>query len=204
MVEEEKKTLKDKILNLYNKKIIIYIIAFVSSILTFIFFIFAKGFFTEEKTIVKDIDIYKIAKEEAIKLGRLEPDEKKKIKEIGPDGKVIKPSLSYVDIGGMGPNSNKSFVTNIAKSKSFISFDLAFSSYEGETLSDYLTDFDSDLRAIVFDQVTKQSVNELLGSKGKKILLENIKNEFNEYFVKKELKPVVYNTHFKVVVINKR
>ena len=84
------------------KKFLIYIIAFVSSILTFLFFIFTKGLFIDEKTIVEEIDIYKVAKEEAIKLGRLEPDEKKKIQEIGADGKVIKPSLSYVDIGGMG------------------------------------------------------------------------------------------------------
>ena len=34
----------------------------------------------------------------------MEPDEKKTPK-IGPDGKVIIPSLTYHDIGGMGPNS---------------------------------------------------------------------------------------------------
>ncbi len=201
---DKKTSIKEKILILNNKKFLIYLIAFASSILTFIFFMFARGIIIEEKTVVKQIDIYKVAKEEAIKLGRIETDVKKKIKEIGPDGKVIKPSLSYIDIGGMGPNSNKSFVTNITKSNSFISFDLAFSSYEGEDLSEYLTDFDADLRAIVFDQVKKQSVSELLGSKGKNLLLDNIKNGFNEYFIKKELEPVVHGAHFKVVVINKR
>ena len=186
------------------KKFLIYIIAFVSSILTFLFFIFTKGLFIDEKTIVEEIDIYKVAKEEAIKLGRLEPDEKKKIQEIGPDGKVIKPSLSYVDIGGMGNNSNKSFTTNISDTKFFISFDLSFASYEGEDLTDYLTDYDADFRNIVYKEVNKISVEDLKVSKGKKLLLDNIKNEFNKYLVEKELDPVVYAALFKVVVVNKR
>ena len=186
------------------KKFLIYIIAFVSSILTFLFFIFAKGLFTDDKTIVEEIDIYKVAKEEAIKLGRLEPDEKKEIQEIGPDGKVIKPSLSYVDIGGMGNNSNKSFWTNISDTKFFISFDLSFASYEGEDLTDYLTDYDADFRNIVYKEINKISVKDLQVSKGKKLLLNNIKNEFNKYLVAKELEPVVYAALFKVVVINKR
>ena len=186
------------------KKILIYIIAFISSILTFLFFIFTKGLFIDEKTIVEEIDIYKVAKEEAIKLGRLEPDEKKKIQEIGPDGKVIKPSLSYVDIGGMGNNSNKSFTTNISDTKFFISFDLSFASYEGEDLTDYLTDYDADFRNIVYKEINKISVEDLKVSKGKKLLLDNIKNEFNKYLVDKELDPVVYAALFKVVVVNKR
>tara|TARA_B110000046_G_scaffold96278_1_gene103881 strand:- start:380 stop:955 length:576 start_codon:yes stop_codon:yes gene_type:complete len=186
------------------KKFLIYIIAFVSSILTFLFFIFTKGLFIDEKTIVEEIDIYKVAKEEAIKLGRLEPDEKKKIQEIGSDGKIIKPSLSYVDIGGMGNNSNKSFWTNISDTKFFISFDLSFASYEGEDLTDYLTDYDADFRNIVYEEINKISVKDLQVSKGKKLLLNNIKNEFNKYLVAKELEPVVYAALFKVVVINKR
>ena len=186
------------------KKFLIYIIAFVSSILTFLFFIFTKGLFIDEKTIVEEIDIYKVAKEEAIKLGRLEPDEKKKIQEIGSDGKIIKPSLSYVDIGGMGNNSNKSFWTNISDTKFFISFDLSFASYEGEDLTDYLTDYDADFRNIVYKEINKISVKDLQVSKGKKLLLNNIKNEFNKYLVAKELEPVVYDVLFKVVVINKR
>lgn len=186
------------------KKFLIYIIAFVSSILTFLFFIFTKGLFIDEKTIVEEIDIYKVAKEEAIKLGRLEPDEKKKIQEIGSDGKIIKPSLSYVDIGGMGNNSNKSFWTNISDTKFFISFDLSFASYEGEDLTDYLTDYDADFRNIVYKEINKISVKDLQVSKGKKLLLNNIKNEFNKYLVAKELEPVVYAALFKVVVINKR
>ena len=186
------------------KKFLIYIIAFVSSILTFLFFIFTKGLFIDQKTIVEEIDIYKVAKEEAIKLGRLEPDEKKKIQEIGSDGKIIKPSLSYVDIGGMGNNSNKSFWTNISDTKFFISFDLSFASYEGEDLTDYLTDYDADFRNIVYEEINKISVKDLQVSKGKKLLLNNIKNEFNKYLVAKELEPVVYAALFKVVVINKR
>ena len=34
----------------------------------------------------KKIDVYKVAKEEAIKVGRMEPDEKPIVQEIGPDG----------------------------------------------------------------------------------------------------------------------
>ena len=60
-------------------------------------------------------------------MGRLEPDEKPIVQEIGADGKEKFP-LSYWDIGGMGPNANKSFWTNVPNSNSFISFDLVFSS----------------------------------------------------------------------------
>ena len=143
-------------------------------------------------------------KEEAIKLGRLEPDEKPIVQEIGADGKVIVPSLTYVDIGGLGENSNKSFWTNLPGSNSFISFDLAFSSYQGEKLTDYLTDYDADFRKIVFQEVYKQTLTQLEGSKGKKKLLEDIKNEFNSYFAEKELDPVVFGAHFKVLAITTR
>ena len=77
--------------------------------LNFVFFIIGNEVIEEVKEVKKEKNIYEIAKEEAIKIGRLEPEIKEKIQEIGPDGKVIKPSLSYVDIGGMGNNSNKSF-----------------------------------------------------------------------------------------------
>lgn len=158
----------------------------------------------EEKLVLEEINVYEIAKEEAIKLGRLEPDEKEIIKNIGADGKVIVPSLSYADIGGMGPNSNKSFATNISNSKSFVSFDIAFSSYEGEDLTTYLTDYDSDFRKIIYNQIAKREVAEFEGSKGRKSLLEDIKNEFNAYLDKKELDPVVFGAHFKVFSINHR
>ena len=158
----------------------------------------------EEKLVLEEKNIYEIAKEEAIKLGRLEPDEKEIIQNIGADGKVIVPSLSYADIGGMGPNSNKSFSTNISNSNSFVSFDLAFSSYEGEDLTTYLTDYDADFRKIVYDQIAKREVAEFEGSKGRKSLLEDIKNEFNAYLDKKEFDPVVFGAHFKVFSINHR
>ena len=104
----------------------------------------------------------------------------------------------------MGPNSNKSFVTNISNSNSFVSFDLAFSSYEGEDLTTYLTDYDADFRKIIHDQIAKREVAEFEGSKGRKSLLEDIKNEFNAYLDKKELDPVVFGAHFKVFSINHR
>lgn len=188
----------------FNNKKLLILVAIASSIITFIFFIVSKSMIVEEKLVLEEINIYEIAKEEAIKLGRLEPDEKEIIQNIGTDGKVIVPSLSYADIGGMGPNSNKSFSTNISNSKSFVSFDLAFSSYEGEDLTTYLTDYDADFRKVVYDQIAKREVAEFEGSKGRKSLLEDIKNEFNAYLDKKELDPVVFGAHFKVFSINHR
>jgi|TARA_B110000305_G_C19386134_1_gene612332 hypothetical protein len=188
----------------FNNKKLLILVAIASSIITFIFFIISKNMMVEEKLVLEEINVYEIAKEEAIKLGRLEPDEKEIIKNIGADGKVIVPSISYADIGGMGPNSNKSFATNISNSKSFVSFDLAFSSYEGEDLTTYLTDYDSDFRKIIYNQIAKREVAEFEGSKGRKSLLEDIKNEFNAYLDKKELDPVVFGAHFKVFSINHR
>ena len=194
--------LKNIIVNIKN--FYVYLIAFFSSVLTFVFFYFSSEVINEEKIIKKEIDIYEVAKEEAIKLGRLEPDEKPIVQEIGPDGKVIIPSLTYVDIGGMGDNSNKSFWTNVPGSNSYISFDLAFSSYQGEMLTNYLTDYDADFRNIVFQEVNKQTVSKLEGSKGKKRLLEDIKNEFNAYLAEKELDPIIFGVHFKVFAITTR
>ena len=188
----------------FNNKKLLILVAIASSIITFIFFIISKNMMVEEKLVLEEINVYEIAKEEAIKLGRLEPDEKEIIKNIGADGKIIVPSLSYADIGGMGPNSNKSFATNISNSKSFVSFDIAFSSYEGEDLTTYLTDYDSDFRKIIYNQIAKREVAEFEGSKGRKSLLEDIKNEFKAYLDKKELDPVVFGAHFKVFSINHR
>ena len=203
-MNQEKQTLKSKFLNLRNKKLLIYLIAVVSSIITFVFFIIAKDIIVDDKLKVEERNIYEVAKQEAIKIGRLEPDEKKIIKDIGADGKVIIPSLSYIDIGGMGPNSNKSFWTNISNSKSFISFDLAFSSYEGEDLTTYLTDYDADIRNVIYEQISKRALVEFEGSKGRKSLLEDIKNELNAYLAKKELDPIVFGAHYKVFAITKR
>ncbi len=194
--------LKNKIMNIKN--FYVYLIAFFSSVLTFVFFYFSSEAIKEEKIVEEKIDIYEVAKEEAIKLGRMEPDEKPIVQEIGPDGKVIIPSLTYVDIGGLGENSNKSFWTNIPNSKSFISFDLAFSSYQGEALTNHLTDYDVDFRKIVYQEINKQTLSQLEGSKGKKKLLENIKNEFNAYLAEKELDPIIFGVHFKVLAITTR
>ena len=186
------------------KKFYIYIVALISSIITFMFFYISNEIISEDKIVEPKKDIYEIAKKEAINLGRLEPDEKEIVKEIGPDGKVIIPSLSYVDIGGMGDNSNKSVWTNIPNSKSFISFDIVFSSYKGEKLTDYLTDYDVDIRNIIYDEISKKRLTDFEGSKGKKQLLEDIKNELNAYLVEKELDPVVFGAHYKVFAITTR
>ena len=190
---------KNKIKNI--KHLYIYLFAIISSLLTFLFFYFTNQIFKEEKIVKENIDIYKIAKKEAIKLGRIEPDEKEIVQAIGADGKVIIPSLTYVDIGGLGENSNKSFWTNIQNSKSYVSFDISISSYEGEKLTNYLTDYDVDLRKIVYEEINKKSVEDFNGSKGKKKFLEDLKNEFNAFLDKKELDPIVFGIYNKVFAI---
>ena len=154
--------------------------------------------------IIKNINIYDIAKKEAIKLGRIEPEEKEIVQVIGTDGKIIIPSLTYVDIGGMGENSNKSFWTNIQNSKSYVSFDLSISSYEGEKLTNYLTDYDVDLRKIVYEAINKKSVESFEGSQGKKKFLEDLKNEFNSFLAEKDLDPIVFSIYYKVFAITTR
>ena len=187
-----------------NKKLIIYLIAAFTSILTFVFFIIVNEVMEEKKEVKTEKNIYEIAKEEAIKIGRLEPKIKEKIQEIGPDGKLIIPSITYSDIGGMGDNSNRSFWTNISNSNSFISFDLAFSSYKGEQLTDYLTDYDSDFRNIVYSEIAKRKPSDFNGSKGKKSLLDDIKEQFNSYLLKKDLDPIIFGVHYKVFAITER
>ena len=195
-------TLKNKLINIKN--LYIYLFAIISSLTTFIFFYFAKEIFKEEKIIKENINIYDIAKKEAIKLGRIEPDEKEIVQAIGADGRVIIPSLTYVDIGGMGENSNKSFWTNIQQSKSFVSFYLSISSYEGEKLTNYLTDYDVDFRKIVYKQINIKTVEDFEGSQGKKKFLESLKNEFNSFLDEKELDPIVFGIYFKVFIITTR
>ena len=193
---------KNKVINI--KYFYIYLFAIISSLLTFLFFYFAKSIFNEEKIVKENIDIYEIAKKEAIKLGRIEPDEKEIVQAIGADGKVIIPSLTYVDIGGLGENSNKSFWTNIQNSKSYVSFDISISSYEGEKLTNYLTDYDVDLRKIVYEEINKKSVEDFEGSQGKKKFLEDLKNEFNAFLDKKKLDPIVFGIYYKVFAITTR
>ena len=194
--------IKNRIMNI--KSFYVYLFAIISSLLTFLFFYVTKNILTEYKIVKENIDIYDVAKKEAVKLGRIEPDEKEIVKVIGADGKVIVPTLTYVDIGGMGENSNKSFWTNINKSKSFISFDLSISSYEGEKLTDYLTDYDVDLRKIVYELISQKTLENFDGSQGKKKFLEDLKNEFNAYLDKKELDPIVFGIYFKVFAITTR
>ena len=88
---DQTKSLKSKIMNIKN--LYLYLIGLISSVLTILFFYFSNQIIKEEKKVEEKVDIYKVAKEEAIKLGRLEPDEKPIVQEIGPDGKVIIPTL---------------------------------------------------------------------------------------------------------------
>ena len=73
----------------FNNKKLLILVAIASSIITFIFFIISKNMMVEEKLVLEEINVYEIAKEEAIKLGRLEPDEKEIIKILELTGKSL-------------------------------------------------------------------------------------------------------------------
>jgi hypothetical protein len=83
---DQKISLKYKIMNI--RHLYAYLIAFISSALTFMFFYFSNEIIKEEKTVQKEINVYEVAKEEAIKMGRMELDEKPIEQEIGADGKL--------------------------------------------------------------------------------------------------------------------
>ena len=162
-----------------RKYLILFGLGLTSSIFTFLFFYFSNSLFFENDPKKEKVDIYEVAKEEAIKLGRIEND--KEVPKIGPDGKVIVPSLTYYDIGGMGPNSNKSFVSNISGSNNYLSMEIAFSSYEGEKLGDFLKEYDPDFRNIIMKEIEKRKTNEFL--------------------ISKEEDPIIFNAVFKTFVI---
>lgn len=201
MTEEQKKQ-KLNIFFIFQKKFVLLVcIALISSFLTFLFFYSSKNLFFANVSNKENIDIYAIAKEEAIKLGRLESD--KEVPKIGPDGKVIVPSLTYFDIGGMGPNSNKSFVSNIKDSKNFLSMEIAFSSYEGEKLGDFLKDFDPDFRNIIMNEIQKRESSDFFGNKNRTKFLNDIRDSMNKFLISKDEDPIIFNAIFKTFIITK-
>ena len=58
----------------------------------------------------------------------------------------------------MGPNSNKSFVSNISGSNNYLSMEIAFSSYEGEKLGDFLKEYDPNFRNIIMKEIEKKKL----------------------------------------------
>ncbi len=185
-----------------SKSFFIFLLGLSSSIITLLFFYLSNFFFKDENEKNEEIDIYKIAKEEAIKLGRMEPDEKKKVPKLDAEGNVIIPSLTYHDIGGMGPNSNKSFVSNIKGSNDYLSMEIAFSSYKGEKLGDVLKDFDAQFRNIIMNQIDKRKTADFMGSDQRKKFLEDIRDGMNEFLIKKDEDPVIFSAILKTFVIN--
>ncbi len=190
-----------KLLSLITQKkyLLIVGLGLISSVLTFLFFFFSNSLFFKIEPKKEKIDIYEVAKEEAIKLGRIESD--KEVPKIGPDGKVIVPSLTYYDIGGMGPNSNKSFVSNISGSNNYLSMEIAFSSYEGEKLGDFLKEYDPDFRSIIMKEIEKRKTNEFLGNDNRNKFLNAIRDSMNEFLISKEEDPIIFNAVFKTFVI---
>ena len=170
-----------------------------SSMLTFLFFFFSNSLFFKIEPKKEKIDIYELAKEEAINLGRIESD--KEVPKIGPDGKVIAPSLTYYDIGGMGPNSNKSFVSNITGSNNYLSMEIAFSSYEGEKLGDFLKEYDPDFRNIIMKEIEKRRTDEFLGYDNRNNFLNAVRDSMNEFLISKKEDPIIFNAVFKTFVI---
>ena len=190
-----------KLISLLTQKKYLFIfgLGLISSSLTFLFFFFSNSLFFKNKPKKEKIDIYEVAKEEAIKLGRIESD--KEVPKIGPDGKVIVPSLTYYDIGGMGPNSNKSFVSNITGSDNYLSMEIAFSSYEGEKLGDFLKEYDPDFRNIIMKEIEKRKTDEFLGFDNRNKFLNAVRDSMNEFLISKEEDPIIFNAVFKTFVI---
>ena len=190
-----------KLISLITQKkyLLLVGLGLISSALTFLFFFFSNSLLFKFEPKKEKIDIYEVAKEEAIKLGRIESD--KEVPKIGPDGKVIVPSLTYYDIGGMGPNSNKSFVSNISGSNNYLSMEIAFSSYEGEKLGDFLKEYDPDFRNIIMKEIEKRKTNEFLGNDNRNKFLNAIRDSMNEFLISKEEDPIIFNAVFKTFVI---
>ena len=191
---------KKIILLITQKKYLLLIgLGLTSSMLTFLFFFFSNSLFFKTNPKKEQIDVYEIAKEEAIKLGRIESE--KEVPKIDADGKVIIPSLTYYDIGGMGPNSNKSFVSNISGSENYLSMEIAFSSYEGEKLGDFLKEYDADFRNIIMKEIEKRKTDDFLGNSNRNKFLNAIRDSMNEYLINKEEDPIIFNAVFKTFVI---
>ena len=192
-----------KLISLITQRKYLLLVGFglISSILTFLFFFFSNLLLFKFEPKKEKIDIYEVAKEEAIKLGRIKGD--KEVPKIGPDGKVIIPSLTYYDIGGMGPNSNKSFVSNITGSDNYLSMEIAFSSYEGEKLGYFLKEYDPDFRNIIMKEIEKRKTNEFLGNDNRNKFLNSIRDSMNEFLISKEEDPIIFNAVFKTFVIKK-
>ena len=194
--------MKQLITFLFQKRFIFLTgLGLISSVSTFLFFYFSNTLFFKFEPKKEAIDVYKVAKEEAIKLGRIESD--KEVPKIGPDGKVIVPSLTYFDIGGMGPNSNKSFVSNISNSNNYLSMEIAFSSYEGEKLGDFLKEYDPDFRNIIMKEIEKRKTNDFLGYDNRNKFLNAVRDSMNTFLINKEEDPIIFNAVFKTFVIKK-
>ena len=182
-----------------KKNLLILGLGLISSMLTFLFFFFSNSLFFKNEPKKEKIDVYEVAKEEAIKLGRIESD--KEVPKVDAEGKVIVPSLTYYDIGGMGPNSNKSFISNITGSNNYLSMEIAFSSYEGEKLGDFLKEYDPDFRNIIMKEIEKRKTNEFLGNDNRNKFLNAIRDSMNEFLISKEEDPIIFNAVFKTFVI---
>ena len=191
---------KKLILLITQKKYLLIIgLGLISSTLTLLFFFFSNSLFFKIEPKKEKIDVYEVAKEEAIKLGRIESNIE--VPKVGTDGKVIIPSLTYYDIGGMGPNSNKSFVSNITGSDNYLSMEIAFSSYEGEKLGDFLKEYDSDFRNIIMKEIEKRKTDKFLGYDNRNKFLNAVRDSMNEFLIKKEEDPIIFDAVFKTFVI---
>ena len=190
-----------KIINLLfnNKYLLLTGIGLISSILTFLFFYYSNSLLFKFEPKKEKVDIYEIAKEEAIKLGRIESD--KEVPKVDADGKVIVPSLIYHDIGGMGPNSNKSFVSNISGSNNYLSMEISFSSYEGEKLGEFLKEYDPNFRNLIMIEIEKRKTDDFLGSKNRSKFLDDITDSMNQFLISKEEEPIIFNAVMKTFVI---
>ena len=167
-----------KLISLITQKkyLLLFGLGLISSTLTFLFFFFSNSLLFKFEPKKEKIDIYEVAKEEAIKLGRIESD--KEVPKVDAEGNVIIPSLTYYDIGGMGPNSNKSFVSNISGSNNYF-------------------------RNIIMKEIEKRKTNDFLGNDTRNQFLNAIRDSMNEFLISKEEDPIIFNAVFKTFVIKK-
>ena len=95
----------------------------------------------------------------------------------------------------------KSFVSNIKGSDNYLSMEIAFSSYEGEKLGDFLKEYDPDFRNIIMKEIEKRKTNEFLGNDNRNKFLDAIRDSMNEFLISKEEDPIIFNAVFKTFVI---
>ena len=73
--------------------------------------------------------------------------------------------------------------------------EIAFSSYEGEKLGDFLKEYDPDFRNIIMKEIEKRKTHEFLGYDNRNKFLNAVRDFINKYTVKKDKHKKDTNSH---------